>query len=205
MLFRSISIVIAVAPAIGPTVSGIILNALDWRWMFWLVLPIALLSLAVGAWKVQNLTEPRKVPFDVLSIVLSTFAFGGLIFGLSSIGEAAQGKALMPLWIPLTAGVLAMAGFVFRQLVLQRKDQALMDLRTFASKPFVVAIVMVLVSMMALFGCLIVLPLYLQNVLELSTLDTGLLLLPGGAVMAILSPVVGRLFDKVGQIGRAHV
>lgn len=197
-MMGTISIVIAVAPAIGPTVSGIILNALDWRWMFWLVLPIALLSLAVGAWKVQNLTEPRKVPFDVLSIVLSTFAFGGLIFGLSSIGEAAQGKALMPLWIPLTAGVLAMAGFILRQLVLQRKDQALMDLRTFASKPFVVAIVMVLVSMMALFGCLIILPLYLQNVLELSTLDTGLLLLPGGAVMAILSPVVGRLFDKFG-------
>ena len=197
-MMGTISIVIAVAPAIGPTVSGIILNALDWRWMFWLVLPIALLSLLVGALKVQNLTEPKKVPFDVLSIVLSTFAFGGLIFGLSSIGEAAAGEALLPLWIPLTAGALAMAGFIFRQLVLQRADRALMDLRTFASRPFVVAIVLVLVSMMALFGCLIVLPLYLQNVLGLSTLDTGLMLLPGGAVMAILSPIVGGLFDKFG-------
>ncbi|KAD3633344.1 DHA2 family efflux MFS transporter permease subunit [Arthrobacter yangruifuii] len=197
-MMGTISIVIAVAPAIGPTVSGIILNALDWRWMFWLVLPIALLSLILGAVKVQNLTETKRVPFDVLSIVLSTFAFGGLIFGLSSIGEAAQGKELMPLWIPLTVGVLAMAGFVLRQLVLQRTDSALMDLRTFASKPFVVAIVMVLVSMMALFGCLIVLPLYLQNVLGLDTLHTGLLLLPGGAVMAILSPIVGNLFDRFG-------
>ncbi|WP_407079941.1 MDR family MFS transporter [Arthrobacter zhaoxinii] len=197
-MMGTISIVIAVAPAIGPTVSGIILNALDWRWMFWLVLPIALLSLAVGAMKVQNLTETKRVPFDVLSIVLSTFAFGGLIFGLSSIGEAAQGKELMPLWIPLSVGVLAMACFVLRQLVLQRTDRALMDLRTFTSKPFVVAIVMVLVSMMALFGCLIVLPLYLQNVLGLDTLRTGLLLLPGGAVMAILSPIVGNLFDRFG-------
>lgn len=197
-MMGTISIVIAVAPAIGPTVSGIILNALDWRWMFWLVLPIALLSLGLGAAFVRNLTEPRKVPFDILSIVLSTFAFGGLIFGLSSIGEAAQGKALMPLWIPLAAGSLAMAGFILRQLVLQRSDRALMDLRTFASKPFVVAIVMVLVSMMALFGCLIVLPLYLQNVLGLTTLETGLLLLPGGVVMAILSPIVGGLFDRFG-------
>nr|WP_231713283.1 MDR family MFS transporter [Arthrobacter sp. zg-Y769] len=197
-MMGTISIVIAVAPAIGPTVSGIILNALDWRWMFWLVLPIALLSLALGAMKVQNLTETKRVPFDVLSIVLSTFAFGGLIFGLSSIGEAAQGKELMPLWIPLSVGVLAMAGFVMRQLVLQRTDSALMDLRTFTSKPFVVAILMVLVSMMALFGCLIVLPLYLQNVLGLDTLHTGLLLLPGGAVMAILSPIVGNLFDRFG-------
>ncbi|WP_442860650.1 MDR family MFS transporter [Arthrobacter sp. zg-Y895] len=197
-MMGTISIVIAVAPAIGPTVSGIILNALDWRWMFWLVLPIALLSLGLGAMKIENLTETKRVPFDVLSIVLSTFAFGGLIFGLSSIGEAAQGKELMPLWIPLTVGVLAMAGFVLRQLVLQRTDRALMDLRTFGSKPFVVAIVMVLVSMMALFGCLIVLPLYLQNVLGLDTLSTGLLLLPGGAVMAILSPIVGNLFDRFG-------
>ncbi|WP_374200038.1 MDR family MFS transporter [Arthrobacter sp. zg-Y1110] len=197
-MMGTISIVIAVAPAIGPTVSGIILNALDWRWMFWLVLPIALLSLGLGAMKIENLTETKRVPFDVLSIVLSTFAFGGLIFGLSSIGEAAQGKELMPLWIPLAVGVLAMAGFVLRQLVLQRTDRALMDLRTFASKPFVVAIVMVLVSMMALFGCLIVLPLYLQNVLGLDTLSTGLLLLPGGAVMAILSPIVGNLFDRFG-------
>ncbi|MDM7989135.1 MDR family MFS transporter [Arthrobacter sp. zg-Y877] len=197
-MMGTISIVIAVAPAIGPTVSGIILNALDWRWMFWLVLPIALLSLGLGGLKIRNLTETKRVPFDVPSIVLSTFAFGGLIFGLSSIGEAAQGKELMPLWIPLTAGVLAMAGFVLRQLVLQRTDRALMDLRTFTSKPFVVAIVMVLVSMMALFGCLIVLPLYLQNVLGLDTLSTGLLLLPGGAVMAILSPIVGNLFDRFG-------
>ncbi|MCC3279431.1 DHA2 family efflux MFS transporter permease subunit [Arthrobacter sp. zg-Y40] len=197
-MMGSISIVIAVAPAIGPTVSGIILNALDWRWMFWLVLPIALLALGLGAVKVRNLTETKRVPLDVLSIVLSTFAFGGLIFGLSSIGEAAQGKELMPLWIPLTVGALAMAGFVLRQLVLQRTDSALMDLRTFTSKPFVVAILMVLVSMMALFGCLIVLPLYLQNVLGLTTLQTGLLLLPGGVVMAILSPVVGNLFDRFG-------
>lgn len=197
-MMGTISIVIAVAPAIGPTVSGIILSVLDWRWMFWLVLPIAVLSLIVGALKVQNLTESKRVPFDILSIVLSTFAFGGLIFGLSSIGEAASGKAVMPLWIPLTAGVLAMAGFILRQLVLQRTDRALMDLRTFASKPFVVAIVLVLVSMMALFGCLIVLPLYLQTVLGLTTLNTGLLLLPGGAVMAVLSPIVGGLFDKFG-------
>ena len=197
-MMGTISIVIAVAPAIGPTVSGIILSALDWRWMFWLVLPIALGSLALGAAKIRNLTETKRVPFDVPSIVLSTFAFGGLIFGLSSIGEAAQGKALLPLWIPLTAGVLAMVAFILRQLFLQRTDRALMDLRTFASRPFAVAIVLVLVSMMALFGCLIVLPIYLQNILGLDTLDTGLLLLPGGAVMAVLSPIVGSLFDRYG-------
>ncbi|OUE31009.1 Multidrug export protein EmrB [Clavibacter michiganensis] len=197
-LMGVISIVIAVAPAIGPTVSGLILSSLSWRWMFWIVLPIALVALTLGLWRITNLTTPRKLPFDILSVVLSTLAFGGLIFGLSSLGESAEGNAPLPLWIPITVGVLALAAFIGRQVSLQREDRALMDLRTFRSRPFVVAIIMVSVSMMALFGSLIVLPLYLQNVLELGTLETGLLLLPGGALMAVLSPIVGRLFDRVG-------
>jgi DHA2 family lincomycin resistance protein-like MFS transporter len=193
-----ISIVIAVAPAIGPTVSGLILSTLSWRWMFIIVLPIALIALGIGLWKITNLTTPKKLSFDILSIVLSTLAFGGLIYGLSSMGEAAEGNALMPIWIPLTVGVLALAAFIFRQLKLQRTDQAVLDLRTFKSRSFVVSIIMVSVSMMALFGSLVILPLYLQNVLELGTLETGLLLLPGGVLMGILSPIVGRLFDRVG-------
>lgn len=194
----TISIVMAVAPAIGPTVSGLILSVLDWRWMFWIVLPIALLSLGLGAALVKNVTVPRKASFDVVSIVLSALAFGGLIYGLSSLGESAEGHTPVPLWIPIAVGVVALAAFVVRQIGLARTDRALMDLRTFATPAFTVAIVMVSIAMMALFGSLIVLPLYLQNVLELDTLATGLLLLPGGVVMAILSPIVGRLFDRVG-------
>lgn len=82
--------------------------------------------------------------------------------------------------------------------MLQRNDRALLDLRTFKTRSFVVAAVMMTVSMMALFGSLIILPLYLQNVLQLGTLETGLLLLPGGVLMGVLSPIVGRLFDRVG-------
>lgn len=193
-----ISIVIAVAPAIGPTVSGLILSALTWRWMFIIVLPIALIALGLGLWKISNLTATKKVPFDILSVILSTIAFGGLIFGLSSIGESAEGHAIMPVWIPIVVGALALAAFITRQISLQRTDTALLDLRTFKTRSFVVAIIMVSVSMMALFGSLIILPLYLQNVLQLGTLETGLLLLPGGALMGVLSPIVGRLFDKVG-------
>jgi DHA2 family lincomycin resistance protein-like MFS transporter len=193
-----ISIVIAVAPAIGPTVSGLILSSLSWRWMFIIVLPIALLALFMGLWKIRNLTTTKKVPLDILSIVLSTFAFGGLIYGLSSLGESAEGHTPVPVWVPITVGALALAAFIARQLVLQRTDRALLDLRTFTSRSFVVAVIMVSVSMMALFGSLIILPLYLQNVLQLGTLETGLLLLPGGALMAVLSPIVGRLFDRVG-------
>ena len=197
-LMGVISIVIAVAPAIGPTVSGLILSVLSWRWMFIIVLPIAIIALALGLWKISNVTTPKKAPFDVVSIVLSTFAFGGLIYGLSSLGEAAESTVPVPPWLAVSIGVLALVAFISRQLVLQRDDRALMDLRTFKSRSFVVSAIMISVSMMALFGSLVVLPLYLQNVLELGTLQTGLLLLPGGVLMGILSPIVGRLFDRIG-------
>ncbi|NYE36747.1 DHA2 family lincomycin resistance protein-like MFS transporter [Nocardioides cavernae] len=195
-MMGTISIVISVAPAIGPTVSGLVLDQLSWRWMFWIVLPIALLSLALGSAWVRNVTEPRDVPVDVVSVVLSALAFGGLIYGLSSIGESASGHTPVPVWVPLVLGALALVAFVTRQLRLG--DRALLDLRAFRVRTFTVAVLLVGVSMMALFGTLILLPLYLQNVLGLSVLNTGLLLLPGGLTMGLLAPVVGRVFDRVG-------
>lgn len=193
-----ISIVIAVAPAIGPTVSGLILSALDWRWMFWIVLPIALLALALGALWVRNVTETRAARFDVLSVVLSALGFGGLIFGLSSIGESASGDALVPVWIPIVVGALSLVAFVVRQVRLQRTDAALLDLRVFQSRSFGLAVLLVVAVMSALFGSLILLPLYLQQVLGLDTLAVGLMLLPGGILMGIIAPIVGALFDRHG-------
>ncbi|RFA10949.1 MFS transporter [Subtercola boreus] len=193
----NISIVISVAPAIGPTISGLILSVLDWRWMFWLVLPIAVAGLILGALRIPNVTTPRKAPFDPLSVVLSVFGFGGLVYGLTTIGGANQ-VSWMPAWGPLVVGLVALALFVLRQLQLQRTDRALLDLRTFLSKNFTLSIVMFAISMMALFGTLILLPLYLQNVLRLDTLSTGLLLLPGGLVMGVLAPFVGRIYDRRG-------
>ncbi|WP_082533678.1 MDR family MFS transporter [Marmoricola sp. Leaf446] len=195
-MMGTISIVISVAPAVGPTISGLVLDQLSWRWMFWLVLPIALLSLGLGALWVRNIGEPVRSSLDVASVVLSALAFGGLVYGLSSIGESASGHSPVPPWLPLVVGATALAGFVVRQLRLQ--DRALLDLRTFASRTFSVAALLIAVSMMALFGTLILLPIYLQSVLGLSTLETGLVLLPGGLVMGLLAPVVGRLFDRVG-------
>ncbi|MEZ0163458.1 MDR family MFS transporter [Kineococcus sp. LSe6-4] len=193
-----ISVVISVAPAIGPTISGIILNSLSWRWMFIIVLPIALIALGAGAWKVRNVTTPRPARLDVLSLALSAVGFGGLIYGLSSIGESASGHAPVAPWIPVVVGVASLAAFVVRQLRLTRTSAPLMDLRVFANRSFTVSTVVLVTSFMGLFGTLIVLPIFLQNVLGLGALETGLLLLPGGATMGVLSPVVGRLFDRFG-------
>ncbi len=194
-----ISIVIAVAPALGPTVSGLILNVASWHMLFWSVLPIALLALVLGSVWVRNVTTTRPdARFDVLSVVLSGLGFGGLIYGLSSIGEAASGHTAVPIWIPLVGGAASLILFVLRQLQLQKVDSALLDLRTFQSKTFSLAIALVVIVMASLFGSLILLPIYLQQVLGLDVLGVGLMLLPGGVLMGAIAPVVGNLFDRFG-------
>jgi len=189
----NISIVISVAPAIGPTISGLILSVLDWRWMFILVLPIAVGALVLGASRIRNVTTPREVPLDVFSVILSAFGFGGFVYGLSNLGGASAVG-----WIPLGVGLVALTVFVLRQLHLQKSDSALLDLRTFRSSNFTLSISMLGISMLALFGTIILLPLYMQNVLGMSALASGLLLLPGGLTMGLLSPFVGRIFDRRG-------
>lgn len=197
----NISIVMSMAPAIGPTIGGFILAHFDWRFMFILVLPIAVGALALGYRKMLNVSTPRYAPLDVLSVILSALAFGGLVYGLSSFGEGAShaGEApMIPAWVPIVVGVVAMAAFIGRQLVLQRQDKALLDLRTFESGTYRAAIILMAVAMMALLGTVILLPIYLQNVLKLDTLQTGLLMLPGGLIMGLMGPVVGRLYDRLG-------
>ncbi|MFZ8755953.1 MDR family MFS transporter [Microbacterium sp. HMH0099] len=193
-----ISIVISVAPAVGPTVSGLILSVFPWRAMFIVMIPIALVAIALGARWVRNLADTARVTLDVLSVVLSAIAFGGIIFGLSSIGEAAGGHAVVPVWIPLVLGAVALAAFVVRQLRLAGSDRVLLDLGVFRHSTFSIAVVLVVVAMTTLFGVLILLPLYLQNVLGLGTLPTGLMLLPGGLLMGLMAPIVGNLFDRFG-------
>ncbi len=192
----TISLVIATAPAIGPTLSGVILQFLSWRFVFAIVFPIAVGILLVGLRVVPNLDEPRPVRLDVLSIPLAALGFGGLVYGLSLVGNPA-----VPDWelsAVLAAGALSLAGFLLRQLILQRSDRALLDLRTFIQPGFAIAIGVMAVVMMVLFGSIIATPLVLQQVLHLEPLTVGLLLLPGGLLMGLLGPVVGRLYDRVG-------
>lgn len=193
-----ISIVIAVAPALGPTISGLILSVLSWRWLFLLVLPIAIAALVIGALRMPSVGVRKVARIDALSVALSGFGFGGIVYGLSEVGAAANGAAAMNPFIPVGVGVLALGLFVWRQFVLQREDRALLDLRTFKSRPFTLSAIMFVGSSMALFGSLILLPIYAQRVLGLTPLETGLLMLPGGLLMGVLGPVVGRVIDAKG-------
>ncbi len=194
----NISIVMSVAPAVGPAIGGLIVQGLEWRFIFILVLPISIAALVLGAMRVQNVTEPRSVPLDTLSVILSAFGFGGLIYGLSSLGEAASGVAAVAPWIPLVFGGVSLALFILRQLVLQRDDRAFLDLRTFTSRGFTVAIILMVIMMGALFGTVFLLPIYMQEVLGIEPALSGILLVPGSLLMGVAGPIIGRLYDRVG-------
>lgn len=188
----------AIAPAVGPAVSGLVLSQLPWRWLFILVLPIALVALALGAARLRNITTPEPVTLDVLSLVLSAVGFGALVFGLASIGESVTGHVALPPLVPITVGLAGVAAFVLRQLALRRRTEPFLDLRVFRTRAFTLSLVVMLVVAMNGFGTALVLPLILSGVLGLETLAIGLFLVPSGAVIALVSALGGRVYDRVG-------
>ncbi|WP_104092492.1 MDR family MFS transporter [Arthrobacter sp. GMC3] len=193
----NVSIVISVAPAIGPTLSGVILHSLSWRFMFLFVLPIAVAALIVGSRLLPKDSKRASSKLSVPSVLLSIPAFGGLVYGLSGIGSPDAHTHQIAL-VSLAVSLLSLLGFVLLQLRLQRNNGALLDMRPFVYRQFTLSLSLMVMAMVALFGVIILLPMYLQNVRGLDTLATGLLMLPGGLVMGLLAPWVGKLFDKVG-------
>ncbi|WP_082569145.1 DHA2 family efflux MFS transporter permease subunit [Microbacterium sp. Root180] len=203
-----VSIVISLAPAIGPTLAGAILNNFEWRWIFGIVLPIAVVALFVGARWIHNLGETTHAPIDVLSVILSALGFGGLVFGLSQLGAgghgsgadaaAASAASTTTLVVSLVVSVIALGLFGWRQVVLQRSDDALLDLRVFRSANFSLSIGQMVIMSMAFFGAITVVPLYLQDVLEVDPLTAGLVVLPGALAMGLAGPFIGRVYDRWG-------
>ncbi|SDL09427.1 MDR family MFS transporter [Tessaracoccus oleiagri] len=200
-----VSIVIAFAPAIGPVLSGFVLDVLSWRWIFAIVLPIALTALAVGARWIRNVGRTTDAPLDVPSVILSAFGFGGLVFALSQISGAESGGAAadvalarLTLAISLAVGAVALVLFVWRQIRLQRDDRALLDLRVFQNTNFALSMAQFAVMSFAFFGAITVVPLYLQEVHGLSALQSGLVVLPGSIAMGLAGPIIGNVYDRWG-------
>ena len=200
VVMGNISIVISVAPAIGPTISGLVLQFLSWRFMFILVLPIALAALAYGLRTLTDVGEPGRPRLDVVSVVLSVPAFGGIVYGLSQLGQGSAAGSSVAI-TSLVVGVLCLLAFGVRQRRLARgPGSPLLDLRPFGFRMFSLSLALLCIAMLSLFGMVILLPIYLQTVRGIGSLTTGLMLLPGGLLMGLLSPVVGRLFDRYGPM-----
>ncbi|MFI6430234.1 MDR family MFS transporter [Rhodococcus oryzae] len=199
-MMGNISIVIAVAPALGPTVSGFILDHFGWRWIFGFVAPFALATLVIGARFLVSVSETSKARIDLLSVPLAVLGFGGLVYGLVSIGESAQGSSTTPVWLPFLIGAAAMFGFIARQTRLQREDRALLDLRVFGYRQFTISVVAMLVGMGTMMGTFIIVPYFAQSVIHLDPFETGLITLPGGLLMGLAGPIVGRVYDRRGPL-----
>ena len=187
-------LVMITAPAIGPTLSGYIVEYFDWRLLFMMILPLAVLSLLLSVWKLENVMETNKnASIDYLSVILSTFGFGGLLYGVSS--GSSQGWTNPIILTALIVGGISLIAFVTRQLKLEKP---LLDLRVYKYPMFALASVIAIVNAVAMFSGMILTPAYVQNVRGISPLDSGLLMLPGAIIMGIMSPITGRLFDKFG-------
>lgn len=190
----TIGLVIMFGPAIGPTLSGLILDALNWRWLFFLILPLAAFSILFAAIYLRNVSELTRPKVDLISILLSTVGFGGIVYGFSHAGEGG-GWSDPTVYVCLVAGFVSLALFVWRQLVVKEPT---LDVRVFKYPMFALAAALLMVMMMTLFSTLILLPMYLQGALVLAPFAAGLALLPGGVINGLMSPVAGRLFDKFG-------
>ncbi len=195
-IMGNVTLAMSVAPAMGPAVSGVVLEAASWRWMFGLVLPVAAAIAVVGLQRLPDVGEPVVGSIDWLSVLLAAAGFGPLVYGLSQLG-AGGGSAYVP-FLALGVGIASVVLFVLRQLRLQRIGTPLLDLRTLTQRTYTLALVLMSLAFMAMLGSMILLPLYLQSVRGLTELEAGLLVMPGGLAMGLLGPTVGRLFDRVG-------
>ncbi|MFC0215537.1 DHA2 family efflux MFS transporter permease subunit [Paenibacillus chartarius] len=190
-----VGLVIMFAPAIGPTVAGLLIEYLAWNYIFWLSLPFLIIGLLVGLKFLENVTEVTKPRIDVLSVVLSTIGFGGVVFGFSKAGEGDGGWTSPVVIACIVIGLIAILLFALRQLSMR---EPMMNLRVFKYPMFIMGLLLVLSCMMIILSSMIILPMYLQNGMKLSAFTAGLMLLPGSALNGILSPRMGRLFDKYG-------
>jgi EmrB/QacA subfamily drug resistance transporter len=186
-------LVMITAPAIGPTLSGYIVEYYDWRFLFEMILPFAVISLVLAVWKLENAMETRDANLDYLSVILTVIGFGGLLYGCST--ASSDGWSDTKVLVTLIAGAIGIIWFVIRQLRLQ---EPLLDLRVYKYPMFALGSVISMVMTAAMFSGMILTPAYVQSVRHISPLDSGLMMLPGAVVMGVMSPITGKLFDKFG-------
>lgn len=193
MVMGIMGLVITTAPALGPTLSGIIISTMSWEWIFWFSAVVYVLITLYAFTVISNVSEITKPKIDLASIALSTAGFGGLVFALSALAE--QSITAPVVFIPLIIGIIALIAFGGRQLSM---DQPMVDLRVFKRPMFTLGTLIMFLSILIILSTAILLPLYLKGALMFSAMAAGLLMLPGNFMNFILSPVVGGLFDKVG-------
>lgn len=186
-------LVIGFAPAIGPSLSGWIVDHLPWQVLFLMMLPIAIVDLIIGLFILKNVTERTFPRLDVLSIILSSLGFGGLLFGFGTAGDA--GWSSPQVFLPLILGAVVLVIFILRQLKL---PQPILEFRVLRYPMFTLNTALGMCVFIVMIGGMLIIPLYMQNMTGHTAVESGLALLPGAALMGLMSPITGRIFDAVG-------
>ncbi|PNQ80547.1 DHA2 family efflux MFS transporter permease subunit [Paenibacillus sp. F4] len=189
----TLGIAMGFAPAIGPTLSGYIVQHYDWRVLFWIILPISVISIVIGFIFLKNVTEQSKPKLDIPGIILSTLGFGGLLYGFSDAGTSGWGS--IPVLSTLIVGTIALILFIVRQL---KADEPMLEFRIFKYDVYSLTTIINVIVTMALYAGMILLPIYLQNIRGFTPLQSGMLMLPGAILMGLMSPVTGAIFDRIG-------
>lgn len=193
-------LVMFTAPAIGPTLSGWIIEQYSWRMLFGIVFPIAIIVLVYAFFKLRNITPNSPVKLDVFSLIISSIGFGGLLYGFSSAGD--NGWTDPTVYGTIIIGFIALTTFIVRQV---RMDDPILDFKIYKYPMFALSSAISIVISVAMFSGMILTPLYVQEVRGISPFESGLLMLPGAVVMGLMSPISGRLFDKYGARAMAVI
>lgn len=188
-------LIIMFAPAIGPTLSGIIVDYLGWRWLFFIVIPFMLFTFVFGFIFLKNVGEVTRPKIDVLSIILSTVGITGLVFSVSKVSSVDGGVLNWEIAVPLIIGLISTVAFIRRQFIL---EEPILDFRVLYYHNFRKGMIIFVIVMMSMFASEIVMPMYLQGPMAFSAKVAGLILLPGALLNGFLSPFMGGLFDKFG-------
>ncbi|MGE6259489.1 DHA2 family efflux MFS transporter permease subunit [Heyndrickxia sporothermodurans] len=181
------------APAIGPTLSGWLIGHYSWRVLFDIVIPFGILDLILAFAWMKDVTKVTNPKFDTLGFIFSAIGLGFLLYGFSEAGNNGWSSAVV--LISLAIGIIGLILFVWRELT---TDNPMLELRVFKYDIFALTTVISMVINMAMFAAMILLPIYLQNIRGFTALESGLLMLPGAVVMGIMSPISGKLFDRMG-------
>jgi EmrB/QacA subfamily drug resistance transporter len=190
-----LGLVTVLGPVIGPVLGGLLVQDAGWRWIFFINLPIGVAALAAAARRLPAGERRSAGRLDAAGLVLASAGLTGLIYGLSQ--AATYGTLADPhAWAAMAAGALVIAAFTARTLRLGRA--ALIDLRLFADRSFAAASAGLFLLGMALFGALLLLPLYYQQARGQGALGAGMLLVPQGAGVAVALRAAGRLTDRRG-------
>lgn len=187
------SLVIGSAPAIGPTYAGVIVDVLSWHVVFLSIAPLAAMMAVIAFFTIDDVGGQKDVTLDKLSVILSTFGLGALLYGCSIMGMA--GVASIESVIGVTAGLAILVWFGVRQF---RLDKPLLELRVLKNRNFVSASFIVMILQAGILALTVILPVYIQTIRGYSATVTGLVFLPGAVCMAVMGMVSGRLFDSHG-------